>query len=149
MKNDRKAIWVDRFQTRLLYRIGVYLAIYLLCLANLLFIWRLLAEGPGNPIDQFLRVLSDFAPAFLGLAILLPIVAYDALRFSHRLVGPLVRFRRTMEEIAQGDTVRPMKLRDGDFLIDMRDEFNKMLEELQKRGVPVLRALDDEDKQSA
>ena len=138
MREDRKKVWIDQFQTRLFIRIGVYLLIYLFCLGNLLFIWRLLDEGPGNPVQQYLSVMVENAPALICLVLLMPVMAYDAICFSHRLVGPLVRFRRTMESIANGEAVRPNKLREGDFLNELRDDFNKMLEALQKQGVPVL-----------
>ena len=139
MRDERTKVWIDVFQTRLMVRIGVYLVLFVVCLANLLFIGRLLAEGPGNPLEQYARVFVDYAPAFLCLAALLPILAWDALRFSHRLVGPLVRFRKAMQDLAAGEPVRPIRLRDGDFLLGMRDDFNTMLEALQRQGVPALK----------
>ena len=63
MKNERTKVWIDDFQTKLFARIGVYLLVFLLCLGNLLFIWRLLEEGPGDPLEQYSRVFTDFAPA--------------------------------------------------------------------------------------
>lgn len=152
MNDDRKKVWVDHFQTRLFRRILAYLAIYLVCLGNLLFIWRLLTEGAGNPLEQYGRMLVDYAPALVFLALLLPVLAWDAIKFSHRLVGPLVRFRRTMEDVAEGRPVQPIKLRQGDFLSELRDDFNTMLESLQRRGVEVLKpveAAQDERKRTA
>ena len=46
------------------------------------------------------------------MVILLPLLACDVLRFSHRFVGPLVRFQQTIQAIARGEQVRPVKLRD-------------------------------------
>ncbi len=63
MAEDRKKLWVDQFQTRLFIRIGAYMLIYLFCLGNLLFIWRLLEEGPGNPFQQYTSVMFENAPA--------------------------------------------------------------------------------------
>ena len=143
MAEDRKKVWIDAFQTRLFWRILAYLGVYVFVLANLLFIWRLLVEGPGNPIEQYFRSFTEYGPALGCLVVLLPILAWDTIRFSHRLVGPLVRFRRSMQDIANGEAVRPIKLREGDFLIELRDDFNKMLEALQKQGVPVLKPADD------
>ena len=68
-------------------------------------------------------------------------MAWDAVRFTHRLVGPLWRFRRTMMCIARGELVQPIKLRKGDYLGEFQADFNAMLESLQKRGVPVLMPL--------
>lgn len=146
MQNERKKVWIDQFQTRLTIRIALYLVIYLVCLGNLLFIWKLLEEGPGNPFEQFLSIYIEYAPALIFLVVLLPVMAWDAIRFSHRLVGPLVRFRRTMQDIANGQPVRPIKLRDGDFLDDLRDDFNRMLETLQRQGLPVIKPADGNEQ---
>jgi methyl-accepting chemotaxis protein len=148
MREDRKKIWVDNFQTRLFWRILAYLGIYFFVLGNLLFIWRLLAEGAGDPLAQYISSFVDYAPALLCLSALMPILALDAIRFSHRLVGPLVRFRRAMQDLAEGQATRPIKLRDGDFLTDLRDDFNQMLEALQKQGLSVLKPADPADQDS-
>ena len=36
-------------------------------------------------------------PTLLLFVVLVPFLAWDAVRFAHRLVGPLVRFSRAME----------------------------------------------------
>jgi hypothetical protein len=149
MSNEQRTrIWVHRFQTRLALRIGAYLSIFLVVLLNFLFAWRLWQEGPGNPAEQFGRMLRDYLPFWVCLLALVPVVAWDAVRFTHRLVGPLVRIRQTVQDLAQGEAVRPIKLRDGDYLGEFRDDFNRMLETLQRRGLPVLRprAPDGEDE---
>ena len=102
----------------------------------------MIEEGPINPWQQFLDTVRSNLPVFICLLVLVPVMAWDTIRFSHRLVGPLVRFRKTLQDMAKGEAVRPIKLREGDYLIEMRDDFNKMLEELQKRGVPVLKPAD-------
>jgi hypothetical protein len=135
---ERKRIWVDEFQTRLTQRIAAYLLLFLVVLVNFLFAWRLLTEGLHDPVGKFVGLLRDYLPVGICLLVLVPVMAWDAIRFTHRLVGPLVRFRRTMLSIAEGKPVRPIKLREGDYLTDLRDDFNLMLEGLQSRGVPVL-----------
>ena len=65
-REDRKRIWIDRFQTQLSLRIGLYLVVFLFVLVNFLFAWRLWQEGPGNPADQFVRMLRDYLP--VGIA---------------------------------------------------------------------------------
>ncbi len=136
---DRKHIWIDRFQTRLALRISAYLALFPLVLVNFLFAWKMIVEGVGNPLEQMLGVLRDYSPALACLLVLVPVMAWDTIRFSHRLVGPVMRFRRTVQDIARGESVRPIKLREGDYLDDFRDDFNQMLDALQRRGTAVLR----------
>jgi len=138
-RDQRQRIWVDQFQTRLTMRIGAYLALFLVVLVNFLFAWRLAAEGVTDLGEQFVRMLRDYLPVGICLMLLVPVIAWDAIRFTHRLVGPLVRFRTTMQSVADAEPVRPIRLREGDYLNDLRDDFNHMLESLQRRGVPVLK----------
>jgi len=140
MDNEqRKKVWIDRFQTKFTLRIVYYLIVFPIVLLNFLFAWRMWIEGPGHPGEQFLRMLYDYLPVLVCLWLLVPVMAWDAIRFTHRLVGPVVRFRRTMQELAQGQLVRPIKLREGDYLTELRDDVNQLLEALQRRGVPVLK----------
>jgi hypothetical protein len=135
---DRQRIWVDQFQTRLTLRIAAYLVLFLIVLFNFLFAWKLLSDGMDDPLERLSDMLHEYLPVGICLLVLVPVMAWDAMRFSHRLVGPMVRFRRTMQSISKGETVRPIKLREGDYLTDLRDDFNQMLDSLQRRGVPIL-----------
>jgi hypothetical protein len=149
MSEGRTKVWIDRIQTRLFFRMGVYWLIYQVSLWNLVFVWRLLQEGPGNLLEQYGRFCLDYAPVLVGCLVLLPVLAWDVVKFAHRMVGPLHRFRTTIQALAAGEPVRPVRLRDGDFLTDMRDDFNQMLETLQRQGAPVLKPADpgEEDAQ--
>ena len=149
MAEERKKVLVDPFQARLTFRIAGYLVVFLVVFTNFLFAWKMWEEGPVAPWAQFLETLQANVPVFVLLLVLVPVMAWDSIRFSHRLVGPLVRFRQAMRELAAGAQVRPIKLRDGDYLVEMRDEFNAMLDELQKRGVPVLKPIDPARDQDA
>jgi methyl-accepting chemotaxis protein len=142
MGEERKKVWVDPFQTRLSMRIGGYLAVFFVVFLNFLFAWKMIDEGPFDPAQQFLDTLRSNLPVIICLLVLVPVMAWDTIRFSHRLVGPLMRFRKTMQAIADGEAIRAIKLREGDYLTEVRDDFNKMLEELQKRGVAVIKPAD-------
>ena len=142
MAEERKKVWIDPFQTKLTLRIAAYLGLFFIVFLNFLFVWKMVEEGPLDPWQQFLDTMRANVPVIICLLILVPVMAWDSVRFTHRLVGPLVRFRKTMQTIADGEPVRPIKLREGDYLIEMRDDFNKMLEELQKRGVDVIKPTD-------
>jgi methyl-accepting chemotaxis protein len=143
MPEERKKIWIDTFQTRLFLRMAGYWLIYQVTLWNLVFVWRLLHDGPGNLLEQYGRFCLDYAPVLVGCLALLPILAWDAVKFAHRLVGPVYSFRKALRALAAGDAVRPVKLRQDDFLTEMRDDFNTMLEAFERRGVPVLKPADD------
>jgi hypothetical protein len=146
MREERKKVWVDEFQTKLLWRTFAYWVVYTLALWNLLFVWWLVQQEPGNPIEQFLTFCSEFYAALIVFAVSFPVLAYDALKFSHRLVGPLYRFRKAMQSVAAGEPIRLIKLREGDFLTEMRDDFNQMLEALQKKGIPAIKPADSDEQ---
>jgi uncharacterized membrane protein len=142
MSEERKKVWVDPFQTRLSLRIAGYLAVFFIVFGNFLFAWKMFEEGPTDPAQQFVETIRSNVPVFICLLILVPVMAWDTIRFSHRLVGPIVRFRQTMQAITEKEAVCPIKLREADYLTEMRDDFNEMLEALQKQGVNVLMPLD-------
>jgi len=116
----------------------VYWFIFLICMWNFLFLWRFLTEGGDNPWEQYTQFYHNFYPMILCFALIVPFFAWDAVRFSHRLVGPLTRFQRTLRDVAAGEPVQPVKLRVDDFLHEMKDDFNTMLKGLQQRGAVTL-----------
>jgi methyl-accepting chemotaxis protein len=61
------------------------------------------------------------------------VVAIVAVFISHRLAGPIYRFERSTESVAQGDLTHRVQLRKGDELFDLQDRFNEMIESLQNR----------------
>src|SRR5579884_1367017 len=120
MHEERKKVWIDSFQTRLFLRMGWYWFIYQVALWNLVFVWRLLQEGPGNLLEQYGRFCYDYAPALVGCLLVLPVLALDLVRFAHRVVGPIYRFRAVLRSLAAGEPVHPVKLREDDFLTEMQ-----------------------------
>lgn len=138
MNQQRKRIWTEQFQTKLFLRIGLYWLIYQLTVWNFLFVAQLVEEGPGDLWEQLGRFAWQQYPTLLCFLIIVPVLAWDAVRFAHRLVGPVVRFRKTLQEMTAGKPVRPIRLRQGDFLTDLQDDFNGMLQSMHEQGVPVL-----------
>jgi hypothetical protein len=138
MNEDRKKILVNQFQTRLFFRIVGYWLIYQIAVWNILFLWQMVNQEPGNVLEQYWTYFQGYAPTLLIFLVLVPVLAWDAVRFTHRLVGPIVRFRRAMQDITDGKPVRKIKLREGDFLVDMQQDFNQMLGSLESRGISVL-----------
>jgi nitrogen fixation/metabolism regulation signal transduction histidine kinase len=137
VRNQRKRIWIDRFQTYLSLRIAMYCVLYQIAVVGIVHIWEE-AHGP------FRELLGDWAVTFssfgaaLILAILGVLFVLDALRMAHRIVGPLYRFRKVAEAVKEGEAVALIRLRDGDYLQEMKDELNAMLEALEARGAVVL-----------
>lgn len=136
MKELRKRIWIDRLQTVLFVRIGAYCLIYQVVVWVILSVWHQCCAALESLLKQPVST-SNWLPALLGILVLTPVLMYDAVRFAHRIVGPLYRFRKTIQAIAEGEPVAPIQLRQGDLLLDMQDDFNKMIDALEKRGYAV------------
>lgn len=50
---------------------------------------------------------------------------------SHKMAGPVYRFEQTCKAIAKGDFSQRVHLRKGDQLMDLQDEFNKMMDRVE------------------
>lgn len=64
-------------------------------------------------------------PLLLAFGVTLPIAILQLLRFTHRFAGPVVRLRRMMHELANGDDVPTLKFRPNDYWQDLADEYNR------------------------
>jgi hypothetical protein len=137
VSEKRKKVWIDRFQTHLFLRIVLYFVLYQIavwCLVGLeQRLHGLIGTLDGGP-SAYGSLATRGALALLGVLFIC-----DALRLSHRIVGPLRRFRTTIHAVTAGDEVALVHLRGGDFLGDMGDELNEMLKALEQRGAVVLK----------
>jgi hypothetical protein len=134
MKNLRKRIWIDSFQTGLLLRIVLYCILYQVIICTFYIFCDQLDKSSaamGVPLQLF---SNTFTRSVLTLVLLVPPLAWDAVQFAHRLVGPLYRFRKTIQAMAAGESVSPIQLRKGDYLMDLKDDFNAMLQQLEQQG---------------
>lgn len=72
------------------------------------------------------RLWYHLAPYLVASAVLFPIVVFSAIRFSNRFAGPMVRIRRTLKQLAQGETPRRLVLRKNDFWSDIAGDINEI-----------------------
>ena len=138
VREQRKKIWIDRFQTFLFIRIALYFVCYQVVLWAFVVLERDIFAG----LEQMLGgVATAYGYLFLPLTVVIVSVLFilDAIRFAHRVVGPLYRFRKSITGIAAGEEQVLITLRNGDFLNEMKDEFNAMLKALEQRGAVVIK----------
>src|SRR4051794_2324654 len=103
MRDQRKKIWIDRFQTHLCLRIALYLSLYVVA------VWAVIAiqlnlDDLGQRLDPtpggFARIVTWLAIVVVAMAF-----TYDTVKYTHRVAGPLYRFRKTMLAITAGEDV--------------------------------------------
>ena len=133
----RRRILIDRLQWQLLGITLLYLAATALMFSAALFgplIWKL--QGNESSIEQaaaateFLALHRRFWPA---LIVTFAALSMHSVFTSHRIVGPLYRFRVVFGEVAAGNLVPWVGLRHRDFLVTEAQELNDMLVSLRDR----------------
>lgn len=138
--HPRKSLFVNRdIQGRLLARTAMYWMLYHGVLWMAMFLFRYAEHRGAVAAGALPRTFSDLYGQFVReqfsmwvcAVAILPIVLWDLLKFSHRVVGPLVRFQRTIESLTAGNNVTEVRLRDGDLLFDLQTTFNQYLSSLR------------------
>lgn len=136
----RKRLFVNReIQGRLLARTALYWVLYHAVLWMAMFFYRyaehrgavMAGAEPRSFSDLYGQFVHEHHSMWFCAFAILPIVLWDLLKFSHRVVGPLVRFQRTLESLTAGETVQDVRLRRGDLLFDLQTTFNQYLASLR------------------
>ncbi len=78
--------------------------------------------------DEFLPIAAGF---FYKIAIYLLFVVLISAILSHKMAGPVYRFEQTCKAIAKGDFSQRVRLRQGDQLTELQEEFNKMMDRVE------------------
>lgn len=139
MAEKRKKVWIDRLQTLLSIRLAVYFISFQITIVLLLAIEQSTSAamvylfGPWASLFTFIliaAIMTAIAAMFI----------WDVVKLLHRLVGPLVRFRKAINALAAGEELTLITLRKGDHLQELKDEFNEMLRALEQRGAVVIQS---------
>lgn len=99
----------------LLYGLLVLVAVS--CGIFLPLLWNLGEQTNLAGIEEQAIVMLYMHERFWFLAVTCAgIVVLGAIRFSHRIAGPLVRYKRNLRLLADGRLPPPLRTRDGDYL---------------------------------
>jgi len=124
---------IDRaVQTTLLVRTASYWLFSMLTVGMMLVVWEVFAGPRERSTDVLTATIVRYGPALLVSLLLLPLVMFDVLRMSHRFVGPVMRLRQGLRELATGRRPATMKFREDDFWREMAGEFNAAAEQIEE-----------------
>ena len=134
----RRRILIESYQYRLLFINLLYFCIILLIFAAALFLPLILKLRSGSPsiieqgevAGQFLALHARVWPAMFIIFVLL---ALHSVFVSHRIAGPLYRFRKVFGAVASGDLSARATLRKGDYLGKESDSLNEMIASLRTK----------------
>jgi hypothetical protein len=141
----RHALYVcPKFQGRVLLQVSFYWLAYHFLLWNLLFIAHYVeARGSVDSLaaqQPSLELYADFSRRHMLIVWcalgVLPLVLWDVLKLTHRIAGPLSRFRATLQALTAGRQVPFVRIRKDDLLHEFEQDFNAYLAQLEARNQP-------------
>ena len=125
-------------QFRYVALILVHILIFFLITVAIVYFsgWRELIQKLSSvyPQAMLLGILNKvYARLWIGLFLLLPIAALSAILASHKIAGPLVRIKRGISQLIDGNYNLNVNLRKGDHLQDVADLLNKLAAALKNK----------------
>lgn len=84
----------------------------------------------GRLVSIFQSVYLAF---FVNLLVILPVIFYGSIVFSHRIAGPLPKIYQTLQQIGQGQFDVNLTLRKNDELKELADAINQMAAALKAK----------------
>jgi len=135
----RRRILIGAFQYRLLKANLAYFATIVLVFAVVVFLplaLQIRSSSTLSPVraeelaDGFLFLHARLWPA---LFVVLVLLAYHSVLISHRIAGPLYRFRSIFRAVAEGDLLVWVRLRPTDYLTQEADLLNEMIGALRQK----------------
>ena len=88
------------------------------------------------PVDILFSVASVICLTSLTvLLILLPLVIILGVFMSHKIIGPIMRMEKLLEEVGDGNLNIHIRLRRGDELISLANAMNRMVDKLKNRQI--------------
>lgn len=132
----RRKYVIDReLQFRLLIYNAIYFLTLLLCIGAGLFLPlyfqisdpNLSPEQLGHVADMVLYIHSRLWPVVLAIFVILSV---HSILVSHKIAGPLYRFRTIFKKIAQGEISEQFSIRKGDFLVNEKQRLEEMMQVL-------------------
>ncbi len=144
-KQKRRRVFVSRMiQGRLVLRVVGFWFVYHFVLVAAMFLYhyaRYFGEQlAGGPAQSFAELFQQFYVTNSSLVVcalaVLPLVVWDAVKTTHRIAGPLVRFQKVLNQMAEGEKVERIKLRDGDLLVELQDAFNAYIDKRNETPEP-------------
>ena len=127
MTKRRQQKYVDReVQTSLMLRLSIHWLLFMVANVIVISLWTKLVDTPTDPWAETVAMTWQRVFPFLLVSFALaPIFIWDAIKLSNRFTGPIVRVRRALALIADGEPPKAIEFRTGDFWKSLAHDFNR------------------------
>ena len=141
MNRKRKQKYVDtNVQGALLRRIIFHwLSFFFVTGLTVVLMKSMIGDMNLTFMDNVKNSIGEFSLIGVILLCLFPVFMLDTVRFSNRFVGPIGRLRRHLKELGTERTTQKCSFRDNDFWSEMADEFNKVVDMVEKQDAEIAR----------
>lgn len=135
-RGQRKTLYVSRsIQGVVMGRFALYWIGYHFTLWHAMLLYgyirgNLLTAFTGGGMSFWEYYMAFFQAnntILIAAAAICPIMLWDTLRVTHRIAGPIVRFKDVLKRLSRGEHVEKVQLREKDLMDDLRDAFNEFL----------------------
>ncbi|MCB0272185.1 MAG: methyl-accepting chemotaxis protein [Bdellovibrionales bacterium] len=138
LKTKRTKIWIDsdsqkRFILDLVKHYFLMLVLVFFFVYSYPFVaWFTLSSPLEHRavLEDFVRINVSKWPLFLAV---LFIFCFYAIMISHKIFGPLVKLKNHFQLLKEGTTSRPLRFREGDYLMHLADPVNEYQQNLQQK----------------
>ena len=127
MTKRRQQKYVDReVQTGLILRLSIHWLLFMAANVIVISLWTKLVDTPTEPWAETVAIIwQRVFPFMLVSFALAPVFIWDAIKLSNRFTGPIVRVRRALALIADGEPPKAIEFRTGDFWKSLANDFNR------------------------
>lgn len=133
MSHKRGRVYIDfPVQGALARRIVLHWCVFFVLSLISLLALELFLGDPELSLAGHLEVLwGKYAFFVILMVFILPTFVYDSMKLSNRFVGPVMRLRESIRNLAQGEKVGELKFRENDFWRELSDDFNVVAQHMQ------------------
>lgn len=126
-RHRRKSIADREVQYALGKRLALHWVMFIvfaMCISLFITIIQLVPEQSLS--DAFTTGLIRQLPLLVAATVLVPLFLRDALLVSNRFAGPMVRLRKSIQGLANGEKIPPLVFRQNDYWMESATEFNRL-----------------------
>ena len=130
-KPKRKQLFIDpTVQGVMLRRALIYWSACVLLIVLPFLIGKTLREPQKFFFEDIGELWTRVGPVLICAVLALPFLIYDIIQLTNRFAGPMFRLRREMHRLANGEPVRRIHFRDGDYWHEFATYFNQIAERI-------------------
>jgi hypothetical protein len=135
MHNRKKFFVSGAIQGRVLAQLCSYWLLYNFLLWHATFLIEALpSEGVPAPLfERYAAFCSQHTIWLVCMLFVFPVILWDMVKLTHGVAGPLVRLERVVRQMARGEAVSTVVLREHDMLGQFVEALNELIEAHNRR----------------